>query len=773
MSIVTPLPAVSGVDYNTASWTTGTAVPPTPMPKPTGLSDGDGLFFLGYDQVAASTITTPSTFAAQYHCTATSTRGFYLFGKQIPSSAGETATTYSTTDSNSGRGLSAIFRIPGANMTTLLDAAPASDFYSAVAANTMALPGVTGTAGALHLLCVFANGTGAVTHTFAATGYTVLFTVNVNNAGSTSSMAVLYKILPTTGATGSITVTMTPSDAATNPASFGGFSITEAASPASASAAMSGAGTMGIALVSQVSASPTMSGAGTMGAAPRVTELQSGVTMAGVGTMGATPSDLVGRWLSLAIPYCAHRDGCWGTYGEETLAGYAFAAAWDPDLAMEVSCWKTTDGVWVLSHDQTTGRVFSGTSLDITTSTWASLSSKTTLVGGNPIARLDDLLNAQVTGNRVFMIDNKGQQTPSVLLDLLDTYGGNGRFIAKGYINSTTWADAASARGYRTWGYGFVADVTGPGSTIGATPNNYSTNQSHWTMLSMDASAATAAWTYTLTFGKVIITDELGTAALKATALSQGAKGIMTSNITLTTPQTALPSMNGAGTLTGAPRVSQSVSPSMTGAGTMSATGVTGTNIAMSGVGTLAGTPLVSHPASPSMSGVGSLGLSARVSTTASFAMSGVGTMGATGAAGGNVSVTMSGDGQMSTTTRSNIPTPAVMTGIGTLGVSTTGSQSASPSMNGAGTMSVVGVRQTFSSPSFAGAGTMGITLPGQQTASPTMLGAGSLGISASIIPGITGLQFYRRNSGGTWVVQGVYRKNSSGAWIQQVITKL
>jgi hypothetical protein len=245
---------------------------------------------------------------------------------------------------------------------------------------------------------------------------------------------------------------------------------------------------------------------------------------------GATPLQ---RWMQQPRWYVAHRGGS-TDWVEESAYAYSQAAAWNRDLALEVSVWRSSDGVWVCSHDQTTGRLF-GTNLDIPTSTWASLSALRTTIGNYPLARLTDILDAYATGNRVLFVDNKGQQVPSTFLDLLDTYGGKARFVSKGYCTATTMADAATARGYATWGYYYDADV----------PTNLPNTAGHWSLLGMDYTATAGDWSTILGYGKPVLGHIIPSAAAAAAAFGYGANGIVASGVV-----EAVPSDIPAGTAT-------------------------------------------------------------------------------------------------------------------------------------------------------------------------------------------------------------------------------
>jgi hypothetical protein len=229
-----------------------------------------------------------------------------------------------------------------------------------------------------------------------------------------------------------------------------------------------------------------LAGAGA-GAAP--------VTATATLTLTGSQTTPVQRWKRLPLPLAAHRGGS-ADWPEETLFAYGNCVAWNSDLALEISVWRSSDGVWVCSHDQNTSRVF-GSSFDIPTSTWASMSGLTTTVGGKPIAKLTDVLDAYATGNRVIFIDNKGTQDLPGFLTLLNGYGGPARFVIKNFYTNATIAAWATTNGFESWGYWFPADTAGG--------NLNATTAGRWTMLGIEFDDTSAIWSQALGYGKPVL----------------------------------------------------------------------------------------------------------------------------------------------------------------------------------------------------------------------------------------------------------------------------
>lgn len=230
----------------------------------------------------------------------------------------------------------------------------------------------------------------------------------------------------------------------------------------------------------------------------------------------------VDAWMAESPNYCAHRGGS-ADWVEMTEYAYDQAAAWSKKLALEVSVWKTSDGVWVASHDQTTARMFT-TNTDIPSNTWATISGYTTTTGGYPIARLETILDQHQ--DRVIFVDNKQNTNVTAFLDFLDLYGGKDRIISKGYINSVGTANAANTRGYTTWGYLYDADVA----------VNLPANQGSWDILGMDYTGTAPNWAAVMAYGKPTLGHIIDTAAAATTAFSRGATGLQVSKVTLVVP---------------------------------------------------------------------------------------------------------------------------------------------------------------------------------------------------------------------------------------------
>lgn len=245
----------------------------------------------------------------------------------------------------------------------------------------------------------------------------------------------------------------------------------------------------------------------------------------------STATEQIDLYWANAPFYAAHRTGG-ANWPELTLYGLQQCLAWGVK-AVELSVWKTADDVWVCHHDHNTARM-TGANINIYDATWAELSGLTTTAEftddpgqpRRPIMRLDTALDA-LPPNVIAYIDDKTTMNVGSLLDLLDTYpNARGRFVFKQFMAQWAQADAARARGYRTWGIYYDAEIvtaptrTGSFDTLGM---NFNATQEHW-----NAALAT---------GKPVMGHIILNPSQKTSAQSKGASGFMVSSVKTVIPR--------------------------------------------------------------------------------------------------------------------------------------------------------------------------------------------------------------------------------------------
>ncbi|MCU1656183.1 MAG: hypothetical protein JWO57_839 [Pseudonocardiales bacterium] len=221
--------------------------------------------------------------------------------------------------------------------------------------------------------------------------------------------------------------------------------------------------------------------------------------------------------------YIAHRGGD-ADWPEGTAYAYARAAAWNSNLALEVPVWRTSDGVWVVSEDATTSRVF-GQNYTIRDTPWATLAGLRGLHGGQPMARLvNDVLDVYGR-SRILFIDDKSDTNVAELLDLLDSFAGPSRYVVKSFCRSVNAPKLARARGYLTWGYYFAKDMS-----------IFESTQSRFDMVGLNYMAPSANFTTMHDTGKPVVAHIISTTDAARTALANGVQGLMVSAVEQVVP---------------------------------------------------------------------------------------------------------------------------------------------------------------------------------------------------------------------------------------------
>lgn len=261
-------------------------------------------------------------------------------------------------------------------------------------------------------------------------------------------------------------------------------------------------------------------------------------------TVTGTGFGTVAKFLSTKGATSAHR-GLGGTYPEMTEYGVRMAANAGYGM-IEISCQRTSDGVWVASHDQTVDRValettYDGTQISSLTSTqFLSLHANVGSSGApQPFATLAQLV-ATLPSSYVFMLDPKqsGGNTTYMteFLDLVDSLLGPSRAIMKfdGAATATRF-QAAQARGYKTAAYYYAAPATATSSSavnanlpyVDLPGLNYDADQAGWDAFLNPAGAyyAEAGAKGKKMWGHVCVTQ-----ANANTAISKGATYIQSTS---------------------------------------------------------------------------------------------------------------------------------------------------------------------------------------------------------------------------------------------------
>jgi len=524
--------------FGTGNSTTATsaAASSQTVDKPANTADGDLLVAFAYSQFNATTWTDP---AGWTKLTANPARGGGVYYKPIPTAAAETATTYTWAWNGSGRTFVTVFRVRGAQLANPVDVS-AVGATGTTGSNTA--PSVT-TTGVDDLLLTFGfwNDSAATTTTFTVPAPLVdALQICTPLTGNTSGGDIAYQQLSSAGATGARTFTTTPTatnQATTTVALLSAPSYTGTAT-LTGTGALTATGTQGAA--ASYTGTAALTGSGTLTTTGTRVATTGTATLAGTGTLTAHTPGPMDTILRNAPIWVAHRGGSVSWPYEQTLQAYTYADRWAAPnvMAFECSVYMSSDGVWVASHDPNTGRVFNA-DYDIRNTPWLTLQTLTSIVGGYPIARLDELLDA--FPDRAWFVDNKALGSFTTFLSLLDGRGGPGRFVVKSYgVGAATQVAQAKTAGYTTWGYFYDTDTP----VLAA-------NQGRWDLLGEDYAASAASWAAIKSYGKPVLAHILNSAASKTTADQYSPQGFIVAAVETIVPQTpATATLTGSGALT-------------------------------------------------------------------------------------------------------------------------------------------------------------------------------------------------------------------------------
>ena len=234
-------------------------------------------------------------------------------------------------------------------------------------------------------------------------------------------------------------------------------------------------------------------------------------------TIGYTSVD---EMLSQPVFYSAHRGGS-ANEPEMTLEAYEVSAKRHFG-ALEVSLARSADGVWFGLHDQTLDRTSQVTGLPPASEmSWTDINRYQVSLNGDgdpqPYLAWTELASAYGR-THVLFLDPKYAAGSRIdeFLDMVARDVGTERAVIKGYGTQTRLADAARARGFKTWGYYYAADYEN---------RTLANTQRHWSMLGLNWDAPRAAWASINSYGKPVIAHVITTDEQRDVASQRGARG--------------------------------------------------------------------------------------------------------------------------------------------------------------------------------------------------------------------------------------------------------
>nr|DAX36056.1 MAG TPA: hypothetical protein [Caudoviricetes sp.] len=214
----------------------------------------------------------------------------------------------------------------------------------------------------------------------------------------------------------------------------------------------------------------------------------------------------------------AHRGGS-ASWPEMSMRAYTNSVAHGAG-ALEVSAGRTSDGVWVLAHDQNLKRVDpSAPDTPIAQMTWADVQRYRT--AGERILRIEEYLESYGRSH-VTVLDPKysAQQWTDLAAKL--PADAKSRVIWKSAGDATWLAAQWKAAGWKCWGYAYAQHAS-DGSLAKWAPS--------WDYLGFPWDAPALAWKVATSFGKPVWAHICPTKAAYDQGLQNGAVGCMVSGV--------------------------------------------------------------------------------------------------------------------------------------------------------------------------------------------------------------------------------------------------
>ena len=214
----------------------------------------------------------------------------------------------------------------------------------------------------------------------------------------------------------------------------------------------------------------------------------------------------------------AHRGGS-ASWPEMSMRAYTNSVAHGAG-ALEVSVGRTSDGVWVLAHDQNLQRVDpSAPATPIAQMTWAEVQRYRT--AGERILRIEEYLEAYGRSH-ITVLDPKYSATQWADLAAKLPSDAKSRVIWKSAGDAAWLAAQWKAAGWRCWGYAYAQHAS-DGSLSKWAPS--------WDYLGFPWDAPALAWKVATSFGKPVWAHICPTKAAYDQGLQNGAVGCMVSGV--------------------------------------------------------------------------------------------------------------------------------------------------------------------------------------------------------------------------------------------------
>lgn len=237
-----------------------------------------------------------------------------------------------------------------------------------------------------------------------------------------------------------------------------------------------------------------------------------------VGVMPAGPSS-VAELFKIPNFVVAHRGGSLG-WVESTQQAYTDSMAYGVD-ALEISCARTSDGVWFANHDNNL-KSLGGPDKDTSTMTWAEVGDAMAHLPDKMPCRLDWLLETYGKSTVIVFDPKNNHPRRDEYFEILAPY--RERILIKFFGNLFSLFDDARVRGFAAWGYAYESSKTAPWW-------NEFASGAHLDVLSISWDASKETYDQLLLSGKPIVSHITGWTNQAQAAAAKGATGTIASGV--------------------------------------------------------------------------------------------------------------------------------------------------------------------------------------------------------------------------------------------------
>lgn len=237
-----------------------------------------------------------------------------------------------------------------------------------------------------------------------------------------------------------------------------------------------------------------------------------------VGVMPTGPSS-VAELLKIPNFVVAHRGGSQG-WVESTQHAYTDSMAYGVD-ALEISCARTSDGVWIANHDNNL-KSLGGPDKNIALMTWADVQAAMAAMPEKMPCRLDWLLETYGNSTVIVFDPKNSNRFRDEFFGILEPY--KPRIAIKFFGDLFSLFDDARARGFKSWGYAYESSKTA------AWWKEYASGQ-HIDIFSMTWNASKETYDELKATGKPIVSHITSWTNHAQAAAALGASGTIASNI--------------------------------------------------------------------------------------------------------------------------------------------------------------------------------------------------------------------------------------------------